>query len=151
MTHDAMWFYHCLQSCGIDEANRLNRAAIKSLAAIEFKRAKKLFGITRTDTFEYLKDAVDAAFSVSKGDFMNFTYTFPETNVLCWEWPGNTCFAYQGMLRMGVIDRYQCGVIYRVQCWIEQAGVGYTVSPEIRGCLMHTRGRCAGEVRFDFP
>lgn len=151
MTHDGMWFYHCLQSYGIEEANRLNKAAIKSLSAFEFKRAMQLFGISRTDTFEALRDAIDAAFAVSKGDFMSFTYTFPEKNLLRWEWPENNCFAYQGLQRMGAIDRYQCGVLYRVQCWIENAGAEYAVSPEIGGCLMHTQGRCVGEVRFFFP
>jgi len=151
MTHDGMWFFHCLQSCGIGEANRINKAAIRSLAAIEFKRAMQLFGMTRTDTSEALRDAIDAAFAVSKGDFMKFTYTFPEKNLLRWEWQGNTCFAYQGMQRMGVIDRYQCGVLYRVLCWIESAGAGYALNPEFEGCLMHTQGRCAGEVRFFLP
>ena len=33
MTHDAMWFYHCLQECGIEKTNRINRAAVKAVAA----------------------------------------------------------------------------------------------------------------------
>jgi len=37
MTHDGMWFYHCLQELGIEQTNRLNKAAIKSLAEIEIK------------------------------------------------------------------------------------------------------------------
>ena len=32
ITHDAMWFAHSLFTHGIDEANRLNRAAIKSMS-----------------------------------------------------------------------------------------------------------------------
>jgi len=151
MTHDAMWFLHCLQSCGISEANRLNKAAIQSLASLEFERALKLFGISRTDTFEGLKDAVDALFSVSKGEFMPFTYSFPDRNTLCWEWPEGSCFAYQGMQRMGVIDSYECGVIHRVLCWIGNAGVKCSVSPGMETCLMHARGRCAGEIRLEFP
>lgn len=151
MTHDGMWFFHCLQAFGIEEANRLNKAAIKSLAAIEFKRTVQLFEIPATNTFEGLKSAIEAAFSVSKGDFMDFSYSFPEKGLLCWEWPENTCFAYQGMKRMGAVDRYQCGVLYRVLCWMENAGVRCSmVTPELCGCLMHTQGRCAGRVRFSF-
>lgn len=151
MTHDAMWFLHCVQSCGIEETNRLNKAAIRSLAAIEFKRALRLFGMGRIDTLEALKDAVNAAFSVSKGDFMPFTYSFPQKDILRWEWPDDSCFAYQGMKRMGVIDRYECGVIYRVMCWLENAGMKCTVIPHFEGCLMHTMGRCTGEIRLSFP
>lgn len=151
MTHDGMWFHHCLKSFGIEEANRLNKAAIKSLAAIEFKRAMQLFGISRIETFEDLKNAIDAAFSVSKGDFMRFRYAFPGNNTLTWEWLDDNCFAYQGMKRIGAVDRYECGVIYRVLCWLENAGVKYSVTSEFDGCLMHTKGKCSGSVRLFFP
>jgi hypothetical protein len=153
MTHDAMWFLHCLEACGIEETNRLNKAAIRSLAAIELRRARELFGLDEDtiETFEGLKEVIHAAFSVSKGDFMRFTYSFPEKNVLRWKWPGRDCFAYQGMQRLGVIDRYECGVLFRVLCWIESAGVKYTLAADMNGCLMHTKGECSGEVRFSFP
>lgn len=151
MTHDGMWFLHVLATLGINEANRLNKAAIRSLAAIEFKRATQLFGISRTDTFEGIRDAVEAAFSVSKGDFMRFTYSFPEKDLLRWEWQDDTCFAYQGMKRMGAIEGYECGVIYRVLCWLENAGVSHSVSPDMDRCLMCTRGACRGEIRLGFP
>jgi hypothetical protein len=153
MTHDGMWFFHCLQAHGIEDANRINKAAIRSLAALELKRARSLFGLNTqsVDTFDDLKEIIDAAFSVSKGDFMRFAYTFPEKNVLHWEWAGPDCFAYQGMRRMGVIDRYECGVLFRVLCWLESAGVNYGLDSELKGCLMHTEGSCAGEIRFLFP
>jgi hypothetical protein len=151
MTHDGMWFYHCLASYGIDEANRLNKAAIRSLAAIEFRRALQLFGISRVETFEDLKGAVDAVFSVSKGDFMKFTYTFPEKNLSAWEFDGDGCFAYHGLKRMGAVDRYECGVIYRVLCWLENAGARYEVVPEFKGCLMHETGQCSGSIRLHLP
>ena len=35
MTHDGMWFYHCLKNLGIEKANELNKAAIRSLAPME--------------------------------------------------------------------------------------------------------------------
>ena len=41
MTHDAMWFYHCLQECGIEKTNRINRAAVKAVAAVEIRRLRK--------------------------------------------------------------------------------------------------------------
>jgi hypothetical protein len=151
MTHDGMWFFHCFSSFGIEEANRLNKSAIRSLAAIEFKRALHLFGMSRIAAFEDLKNAVDALFSVSKGDFMNFRYEFPERNLLTWEWDDDSCFAYQGMKRMGAVDRYECGVIFRVLCWLENAGVGYAVVPDFKGCLMQEKGRCSDSIRIFLP
>ena len=45
MTHDGMWFYHCLKECGIEKTNKINKAASKSLGTIEIKRFKKAFNI----------------------------------------------------------------------------------------------------------
>ena len=46
LTHDGMWFYHAYHALGIETANELNKAAIKSLAPIEVKRIKRLLGIS---------------------------------------------------------------------------------------------------------
>jgi len=151
MTHDGAWFFHCLKSYGIEEANRLNKAAIKTLAGFEFKRAKGLFGIEKITTFKDIREAIDAVFSVSKGDFMGFSYSFPEEDLLAWEWPDNDCFAYQGMKRLGTTKDYQCGVLYRVLCWLDEAGIIYAVEPTINGCLINTLGECRGKVRFSLP
>ena len=35
MTHDRIWVYHYQQEYGIEKANKINRAAIKSLAKRE--------------------------------------------------------------------------------------------------------------------
>jgi hypothetical protein len=35
LTHDVMWFHHAYQELGIERANALNRAAIKSLAPFD--------------------------------------------------------------------------------------------------------------------
>ncbi len=146
MTHDGMWFYHCLQEFGIEKANQLNKAAIKSLAAIEIDRVRKAFGIEEIKNFQDLKNLVDAAFRVVKGDFMGFDYGFPSENIMHWDM--SKCFAHQGMTRLGVIDRYECGVVYRVKCWFDSLGIKYDVAPPVEGCIMHSSGSCRGDFRF---
>ena len=56
LTHKGMWLYHTGREFGIEKANALNRAAIKSMAPIEVQRAKKAlgFGINRFDTDMFL-------------------------------------------------------------------------------------------------
>jgi hypothetical protein len=44
MTHDAMWFYNCLQEFGIEKTNKINKAAIRDMAVIEIKRIQKAVG-----------------------------------------------------------------------------------------------------------
>jgi len=146
MTHDGMWFYHTLVDSGIEKANQINKAAIKSLAALEIERIRKAFGIGEIRTFRDIKTMCDAGFGVLTDAFMGFTYDFPSEDVLRWEM--SKCFAHAGMTRLGVIDRYECGVIHRVGCWFDSLGIAYTLTPQIHGCIMHSSGACRGEFRF---
>ena len=61
MTHDAMWFYHCLQECGIERANKINKAAVRSMGMIEIRRIQEAIGIDKVETFEALKLLIEAA------------------------------------------------------------------------------------------
>ncbi len=148
MTHDASWFYNCLQELGIEPTNRINKAAIRSLAAIELPRITRALAIELDEppTFEQLKQVIDGALSVVKGDFMDFDYSFPLENIL--EWRMNKCFAYEGMKKLGIDDRYECGILYRVCCWIEGLGAEYEIESPFSGCLMHEKGFCSSRLRF---
>ena len=55
MTHDAMWFYNCLQECGIEKTNKINKAAIHDMSAIEIKRIQKAVGVGQLNTFDEFK------------------------------------------------------------------------------------------------
>ncbi len=146
MTHDGMWFYHSFQEFGIEKANRLNKAAIKSLAAIEIERIRKVFDLCDFTTFADIEILCRNAFGILTDDFMGFDYSFPAENVLHWEM--KKCFAHSGMTRLGAIERYECGVIYRVACWFDSLGIKYTLTPEVGRCLMHSSGSCTGDFVF---
>jgi Family of unknown function (DUF6125) len=144
MTHDAMWFFHCLQECGIEKTNKINKAAVRAMGSIEIKRVQKAIGIDKVETFEDLKSLINAAFNTLTGDFMDFTYSFPSENILHGEW--RTCFAYNGIKQIGVIEQYQCGIMERIYGWLDGLGVNYSVSPQVDGCMMHTDGRCFRDI-----
>lgn len=55
MTHDAMWFYHCLQECGIEKTNKINKATIRDMATIEINRLQKALGEQNFDSFDKFK------------------------------------------------------------------------------------------------
>ena len=150
MTHDGSWFYNCVRELGIDTANKLNKAAIKSLSVIETQRIKKAVGLEKEkiDSFERLKDFIDNAFSVIKGDFMDFNYSFFENNRMHWEM--SKCFAYEGMKRIGVHPQYECGVLYRVSCWLNALGINHIFKPEIDKCLLNSRKKCSGDIILNF-
>jgi len=146
MTHDGMWFYHCMQEFGIEKANATNKAAIRSLAAIEIGRVRKAFGLKKIETSQDMRALFDSAFGVLTDHFMGFRYSFPSEHVLHWEM--KKCFAHEGMKRLGVIERYECGVVYRVACWFDSLGIKYNLTPRVDHCIMHSSGSCSGDFTF---
>jgi hypothetical protein len=150
MTHDGMWFYHCLQNFGMEKANALNLASIRSLSEIEVPRIAKALRIQRERirNFEEFKEIIHGLFGVVKANFMEFKYYFPSKN--CMHWEVQRCFAHEGMKRMGVIDRYQCGLLYRVKCWIDVLGLKCDITPQWGSCRLHYDGNCSGEIELFF-
>ena len=151
MTHDGMWFFYCLRELGIEKTNKLNKSAIQSLAAIEVQRVLKAAGFDeKIDNFTDFKRFFHTAADLMIPDFMNGTFDFPEENKMTWEFIENQCFAYKGIKRMGAIDDYECGVLYRIRCWIEALGLKCRFNPEISLCHMHHTRNCSGDITFYF-
>lgn len=147
MTHDGMWFFHCLQKFGIAATNRMNKSAIQSLAPIEIKRIKQVLGIDkRIVNFDEFKLFFMEASKLMVPDFMNVRFNFPEKNRMTWVFNQGKCFAYEGIKKLGAIDQYECGVLYRIRCWLEALEIENKFDPEIDKCNMHVNGRCAGEI-----
>ena len=151
LTHDGMWFYHCLKNFGIEKANELNKAAIKSLAPMEIDRIRKALGMEKQiDNFQELKDFFIAVSNLFMPTFMNITISFPKESILHWKFEPGNCFAYKGIKRIGAINEYECGVIYRLACWFDSLGIKYNVTPRVRRCLILDSGVCQGDFGFDF-
>ena len=148
MTHDAMWFYHCLAECGIEKTNEINRAAVRAMGIIEIRRIQKLLGMQKMATLEDVKSLLEAAWDVVKADFMKASFSLPSGNVLRGDF--ERCFAYEGITRIGVIEQYQCGIFERIYGWFDGMGIKHGVSPHVEGCMMHTEGRCFREINFIF-
>jgi hypothetical protein len=148
MTHDAMWFYHCLEEFGIEKTNRINKGAIRGMAAIEIKRYQKALGINRFETFDDFVHFFKMVMEVVSGKFMKYSFSFSEKNLIHAEW--QSCFAYEGMKGLGVADRYECGIMLRIETWFDTLGIRYEVEPKVTGCMMHTEGRCYRDYKFFF-
>jgi len=149
MTHDGAWFNHCLQECGIEKTNKINKAASRSLGLIEIKRLKKSLNIIDIGTFNELKVLIESVLEIVKADFMRFSYNFSTFNEFHIEM--HQCFAYDGIKRIGVIDSYKCGIFDRIEGWFESLEIKYkVVSPQIKGCMMHEKEICNRNYRFYF-
>lgn len=151
MTHDGMWFSHSLTEFGIEKTNQLNKAAIKSLAPIEIKRIKNILGIREEiRTFNAFVAFFHEAAKLMIPDFMNVRFSFPGENTMAWTFGRGKCFAYAGIKRLGAIDAYECGVLYRVQCWLDAMGIENRFDPVVDKCRMHHNGKCSGTITLDF-
>ena len=151
LTHDGMWFYHTWQEFGIEKANELNRAAIKAMAPIEIARAKRVLGVGKEafdnpdKLMEFMLSALEL--TLPESVFRKSSFSMPSKDLIHWEWESGQCFAYKGMQQIGAIDGYRCGVMYRIECWLEALGIKYSMLPRIEGCLMHEKGICEGDIR----
>jgi len=148
MTHDAMWFFNCLKECGMEKTNQLNQAAIRGMGAIEIKRYQKALGANRIESFDDLVHFFETVMAIVSGTFMKYRFSFPEKNRIHAEW--QSCFAYEGMKGLGVVDRYECGIMLRIEVWFETLGIKFEVEPKVTGCLMHTDGQCYRDYTFFF-
>ena len=148
MTHDAMWFFHCMRKLGMDETNQLNQAAVRSMARIEAGRLAEALGLESIASPEDLKRFVEGVFSVAKAEFMDFTYEFLQDGSLRINM--GECFAHKGMRRLGVLDQYRCGIYLRVDTWLDALGVNYEAGPAFEGCLKHRQGECSRTYRFSW-
>lgn len=148
LTHDGMWFLHCLQECGIEKTNKINKAAIRSLAPIEVKRLQRAYDMGETKSFQDLKDIFAAAQEVFIPDFMEYELSFLADNRM--RMNVRKCFAHDGISQMGAIEEYECGIFHRIEGWFDALNISYQVAPKVLGCMMHTEGTCWREYRFSF-
>ncbi len=150
LTHDAMWYGSCMQELGPEKANKLNKKAIRLMAAIEIKRIMKLMDKPKDvtiNTFHEFAEIIETAFLLIQTSFLTFDFSFPEKNSLYGRF--NECYAYDGVKKLGMIANYECGIVERVKGWLDGLGVTYNMIPDFRGCLMHQNGICEMYFRFD--
>ncbi len=149
MTHDAMWYRSALEQHGSETANQLNKSAIRQMAPLEVRRIRKALGISAVSTLSQLRAFLEGAFELLIGDFMH----------VVWQWKGDEpeqlrlsipkCFAREGIIRLGAIDRYECGIFERICAWLDALQISYEMRPKVSGCLLE-RGHSACSVSFSF-
>ena len=66
-----------------------------------------------------------------------------------WAFNEKNCFAYNGVSMLGVVDEYECGVLFRIKCWLEELGISYEMEPDINLCVMPESGVCRGKFKVD--
>ncbi len=152
MTHDAMWYRSALEQLGSETANALNKSAIRLMAPIEVRRIGKVLGIPSVDNLSQLRAFLEGAFELLIGDFMQ----------VAWQWHSEgphqmtlsipKCFAREGIMRLGAIEQYQCGIFERLFGWLDALQIAYQVEPTVSRCLLEQgHAGCSVSFRFRLP
>jgi len=152
MTHDAMWFAACYQQLGIEKTNELNLSAVALMSGFEVERLREALGMqdVAIDNFATLRRFFEQSMDLILPEFMQAEFGFPEDNIIHWKWKTGQCFAYKGLKRIGALEHYRCGVMYRIQCWLRALDIRFRLDPPVVGCLMHETGACVGDIYVSF-
>lgn len=54
------------------------------------------------------------------------------------------------MKKLGVEEDYECGVIYRISCWLKELGLKHEIKPKIEKCLLNSQEKCRGDIVIYF-
>ncbi|MBU1227273.1 MAG: hypothetical protein KJ698_08700, partial [Actinobacteria bacterium] len=104
LTHDGMWFVHVAAELGIERANALNRAAIRSMSEIEVGRLLDALGVdaaaltTSDQVCSLLADGLAVVLPDSISS--RISLSAPDPTAIRIEWDEGECFAYRGMRRV---------------------------------------------------
>lgn len=151
LTHDGMWFDQVARARGLAEANRLNRAAIRAMAPFEVSRLSEVLQwspAAPADPDAIARFVAAGITLVTPASVAGHLRVWAAGGCLRWEWDPGQCFACKGMQRFGYLDGYECGVIYRIECWLDALGVRALGEPVVGPCLMRADGECTGSLEL---
>lgn len=149
MSHDARWFMAVAERFGIEEANRLNQKVCRELGKVEMKRFMKALGLLPPKTVHEHVRMNHAAISLYGPDLIEY-----EIKVLdhqSYEMCIKRCFAHENVVQAGIKDQYQCGILARVQGWIDTQGLEHGLAPHLGKCLKVLEKECLYKITIRFP
>jgi hypothetical protein len=148
MSHDARWYMVVAEHFGIEAANRLNQMVTRELGRVEMKRFMKALNLfTPKNTEEHVK-LMNAAISLYGPDLVEY-----EVKILdhqSYEMHFKRCFAHENIVRAGIKDQYECGILSRLQGWIDAQGLEHELAPPLGKCMKVSGRECSYKIRLQF-
>jgi hypothetical protein len=144
MSHDARWFMAVTQHFGIDAANRLNQFVCREIGRVEMKRYMKTLDLTQPKNLEEYLTYHKAAFALY--GFGLAEYDIKTLNHQSYEIHLKKCFAYENIVRAGIKDQYECGILARIQGWIDAQGIEHELTPALGKCMMVSGKECRYKI-----
>lgn len=148
MSHDARWFMAVAERLGVEETNRLNQKVCRELGKVEMKRFMKALGISSPKNIPEHIGINDAAISLYGPDLIE--YEIKVLNHRSYEMHIKRCFAHENVVQAGIEDQYQCGILARVQGWIDTQGLKHELTPALGKCMMVLGKDCCYTIILQF-
>jgi hypothetical protein len=148
MSHDARWFMAVAEHFGMDAANRLNQSVCRELGRVEMKRYMKTLALSSPKDLEEYLLLKKAAFALYGSGLAE--YDIKTLDHRSYEIYLKRCFAYENIVRAGIKDQYQCGILARIQGWIDAQGLEHELVPPLGKCMMVSGNECRYTVTLHF-
>ena len=119
--HDARWFAAVTAECGIETANRLNRAAVRAVGEIEAGRLARALGKGPDRSLEGLLDLLHSGLELYIGaELMDMGLQKVDDH--SYEVHVRECFVATNVTKAGIADVYECAVWDRVHGYHQAVG-----------------------------
>ncbi len=148
MSHDARWFMAVAEHFGIDAANRMNQLVCRELGRVEMKRFMKSLALSPPKDLEEYLTLKKAAFALYGSGLAE--YDIKTIDHRSYEIHLKRCFAYENIVRAGIKDQYECGILARIQGWIDALGLEHELTPPLGKCMMVLGKECKYTVTLLF-
>jgi hypothetical protein len=149
MSHDARWFMAVAEHFGIKAANRLNQMVAREFGRVEMKRLMKALSLSLPKNMDEYLNLKKAAISMFGRDLIDY-----ETKILdhqSYEMHLKRCFAHENIVKAGIKDEYECGILSRIQGWIDAGGLEHQLSPPLSKCMNVLGKECHYKITLRFP
>jgi len=148
MSHDARWFIAVAERFGIEEANQLNQKVCRELGQVEMKRFMKTLALSPAKDLEEYLTFNKAAFALYGSGLAE--YDIKVLDHRSYEIHLKRCFAYENIMRAGIKDQYECGILARIQGWIDAQGLEHELAPPLGKCMMVLGKECRYMITLQF-
>jgi hypothetical protein len=148
MSHDARWFMAVAEHFGIEHANRLNQKVARELGRVEMKRFMKALNLSPSRNMEEYLDLKKAALSMFGRDLVDYEIKILDHQ--SYEMDLTRCFAHENIVRAGIKDEYECGILSRLQGWIDAQGLEHELAPPLGKCMKVSGKECRYRITIRF-
>ena len=148
MSHDARWFMAVAKHFGMDAANRLNQSVCREIGRVEMKRYMRTLGLSPVKNLEEYLILMKAALSLYGSGLAEYEIRILDDE--SYEMHMKRCFAYENIVRAGIEDGCECGVLARLQGWIDAQDLSHELIPPLGRCMMVLGKECRYKITLRF-